>query len=349
MTAHQYIERYRNKPADEILLADQVIAFLYSRRREEPGFLLNALGSGIVTDALAHWQFDRHLAYPKHTIAQTAHRLMIGESETVSGFAHMKTLRELFERQIRYWDVRPLPDSPSTIVSPADGKLLPFAAFDRDALPIKSKFVRIDELLGGVNPWQHAHDSASRRRSYCEATIAPLAGVVVRLTPDVYHYTHAPVSGRVLRYQTIEGRFHSCNPTALTRFPGSYAFNRRAITVYDTDVADGSNVGIVVQVDVAAMMIGQIESRYTPYRYVDMRPLSVGDFVQRGAPVSLFRPGSSTSIVIWDGHRAAVSRELLANAQRCDLRSRFSDWLGQPWVETRVAVRQSISEPGVEI
>ncbi len=344
MVTHQYIERYRNTAANEQLLADQAIRFLYSRRREEPGFLLNALGSGLVTDALAHWQFDRRLRDAKRVIENTAHRLMIRESETVDGFAHMTTLRDLFERQIRYWDLRPLPEASDAIVSPADGKLLPFAAFDRDALPIKSKFVRVDELLGGVNPWRHCISSEGRGQPFSDTTLAPLCGVIVRLTPDVYHYTHAPVAGRVLRQQTIEGRFHSCNPTALTRFPGSYAFNRRVVTVYDSDVHGGSGVGFVVQVDVAAMMIGVIESRFSTHRYDHARQIAVGDFVPRGAPVSLFRPGSSTSIVLWDGHRAQLSRELVANAKRRDLRSRFSDWLSQPWVETQVAVRQSISE-----
>jgi phosphatidylserine decarboxylase len=337
MVAHQYVERYRNTSSNEQLLADQVIGFLYNESREDPGFLLNALASGRVTDGLAHWQFDRRLREPKKALELMAHRLMIRESETVDGFHAMKTYRDLFERQIRYWDVRPQPETANVIVSPADGKLLPFAAFDRDALPIKTKFVRLNTLLGAANPWmRHGRDAS-------ETAIAPLCGAIVRLTPDMYHYTHAPVAGRVLRHELIEGRFHSCNPTALTRLPGSYAFNRRKITVYDSDVEGGSGVGLVVQVDVAAMMIGQIESRFSAHRYDQPRALTAGDFVPRGAPVSLFRPGSSTSVVIWDGRRAAICDELVANSRRRDLSSRFSDWLAQPWVETRVAVRQAIS------
>jgi phosphatidylserine decarboxylase len=344
MVTHQYVERYRNTTVDERLLADHIIRFLYHRARETPGWLLDALASARVTDALAHWQFDRTLRNPKLAIEYAAHRLMIRESETVDGFGSMRTFRDLFERQIRYWDVRPLPSDPTAIVSPADGKLLPFAAFDRDTLPIKEKFVRVADLLGGIDSWRHDRAEVSRGRAFSETTLAPIAGVIVRLTPDVYHYTHAPVSGRVLHQETIEGRFHSCNPTALIRFAGSYAFNRRVVTVYDTDVALGTQVGIVAQVDVAAMMIGQIESRYSENRYAAPRALRVGDFVPRGAPVSMFRPGSSTSIVMWDGRRAALSRELIANSSRADLRSRFSDWLQKPWAETQVSVRQAISE-----
>lgn len=337
MLAHQYVERYRNTVSNEALLADQVIGFLYHQSREEPHFLLSSLASGTLTNVLAFWQFDRRLRNPKRTLEYTAHRLMIRESEAVHGFGHMRTLRELFERQIRYWAVRPLPDSTTSIVSPADGKLLPFDAFAGDMLPVKSKFVRVEDLLGGVNPW-------SSHSRFDESSMTRLAGAIVRLTPDVYHYTHSPVAGRVVRHDVIEGQFHSCNPTALARFPGSYAFNRRTVTVYDSDVEGGSGVGTVVQVDVAAMMIGQMESRFSAHRYENSRAIVVGEFVPRGAPVSLFRPGSSTSIVLWDGTRSSVSRELIANSKRSDLRSRFSDWLGQPWVETQVAVRQAISE-----
>jgi phosphatidylserine decarboxylase len=333
MLAHQYVQRHRNTAIDESLIADQAINFLYNTRRDEPGFLLSALGSGVVTNALAHWQFDRRIARGSNTIAKCAHRLIIRESELVQPYSQMRTLRELFERQIRYWDVRPQPDHDGLIVSPADGKLLPFSAFEIDALPIKSRFIRVDALLADLNPWQDAMRSLN-----------PVSGVIVRLTPDVYHYTHAPVAGVVRQTVTIEGAFHSCNPTALVRFEGSYAFNRRTVTVYDTDVPGGTNVGFVVQVDVAAMMIGQIESRFSAMRYEAARALKRGDFVPRGAPVSLFRPGSSTSIVLWDGRRAAIGDDLVSNSRRSDLRSRFSDWLGRPWVETQVAVRQSISQ-----
>jgi phosphatidylserine decarboxylase len=343
MLSHQYVQRYRNLACDEKLLADQILRFLYHREREQEGFLQAALASKWVTDALAHWQFDRRLRHPVQAIEYAAHRLMIRESETVDGFRSMRTLRDLFERKIRYWALRPSPAETNAIVSPADGRLLPFAAHNRDALPIKSKFLRVDDLLGGINPWaaQLGTHSLSKRRG--DATLEPLAGVIVRLTPDVYHYTHTPVAGKVLLQKTIEGRFHSCNPTALTRLAGSYALNRRTITLYDTDVEGGTQVGIVAQIDVAAMMIGCIEPRYSATRYDDPRAVRIGETVARGVPISLFRPGSSTSVILWDGSRAMPSPELIRNARRCDLRSRFSDWLREPWVETEVRVRQAIS------
>lgn len=330
MTTHQFVERGRVAACDETLIADRVIGFLYNTSREQPSFLQRVIASAWVTDALATWEFDRPLRHARVAVPMVAHRLMIRESESLRSFASMRTLRELFERQIRYWDTRPMIAEPERIVSPADGRLLPFCATRTDSLPIKQKFVGVEALLGSAM-----------------AAVDPmttLSGVIVRLTPDVYHYTHTPVAGRVIHLATIEGEFHSCNPTALINLPGSYAINRRVVTVYDTDVPHGSRVGRVAQVDVAAMMIGRIESRFSVDRYESPRALCVGDFVPRGVPVSLFRPGSSTSIVLWNSERVALARELLLNSSRADLSSRFSHWLGRPWVETQVAVRQTISE-----
>jgi phosphatidylserine decarboxylase len=327
---HQYVSRHSHAVVDESLLADRVIRFLYAREREDPSLLQRALASPKVTQWLAHWEFDRHLANPSRHIEQIAKRLSINTEEIVGGVATMRTMRDLFERKIRFWDVRPLPIKTCGIVSPADGKALPFLANDATALPIKEKFIGLNELLGHANPWVlGVHD---------------IAGVIVRLTPDVYHYTHTPVTGRVVSHQLIEGAFHSCNPLAATRLRNSYPRNRRAVTVYDTDISNGSGVGIVVQVDVAAMMIGQIVGCYSERKYEQPAPLRIGQLVVRGMPVSLFRPGSSTSVVLWHGSRASVANDLVSNSTRVHLRSRFSDWLQSAWVETALRVRQPISE-----
>ncbi len=329
---HQYILRHNGTAVDEQLLADRVVSFLYNRSRDEPGALLDMLASAKVTDWLAHWEFDRSLRHPERVIRQTMARLGIDGSEFLDPIESMGTLRELFERRIRYWQVRPLPQDPRALVASADGKALPFATEGESSLPVKSRFMSLAAILGAANPWLRWPD-------------LPLAGVVIRLTPDVYHYTHAPVSGVVRQYVQIEGMFHSCNPTALTAFTRSYEVNRRAVTVYDTDVEGGSQIGMVAQIDVAAMMIGRLESRFSARGYEDPRPLRPGQFVPRGAPVSLFRPGSSTSILVWQAGRARHAPELITNSKRSDLRSRFSDWLGSPWVETAIRVRELIATP----
>ena len=59
----------------------------------------------------------------------------------------LKTPRHFFERKIRYWDCRPMPDDRSVIVSPADSKVL-VGSFDGLSLFLKDKFFVYEELLG---------------------------------------------------------------------------------------------------------------------------------------------------------------------------------------------------------
>ena len=45
-------------------------------------------------------------------------------------------------------------------------------------------------------------------------------------------------------------------------------------------------------------MIGQIEQRYSDERYRNPRNLQLDMFVRAGAPKALFRPGSSTVVLL---------------------------------------------------
>jgi len=53
-------------------------------------------------------------------------------------------------------------------------------------------------------------------------------------------------------------------------------------------------------------------------------------------------PGSSLDVLFFQPERMAFSPDLVANQFRGDVGSRFSSWLGRPWVETDVRVRQTI-------
>jgi phosphatidylserine decarboxylase len=64
--------------------------------------------------------------------------------------------------------------------------------------------------------------------------------------------------------------------------------------------------------------------------------------MKKGYPKSLYRPGSSTTIVIFQKQRIRFSTDLLENQMRTDVSSRFSEGFGRPLVETEVAVRSGI-------
>lgn len=326
--AHQFVSPDRGGAADDTLLADRVIRFLYSTAREQPSALQRLAATPLISAALATWEFDRPLVNRERTIAHTARRMGIDLRECIDELTSVRTLRALFERRIAYETRRPMSADVGTIVSPADGKALVFGFADDAMLPVKQRFVSARELLGD---------------EYGFKQVSASAGLIVRLTPEMYHYVHAPVSGVVIAHKWIEGALHSCNPGALVCFQRPYAMNRRRVIVIDTDVDDGSRVGVVALINVAAMMIGRVDDAYSAHSYDDPQSLYVGMKLTRGQPVALFRPGSSTSIVLWNARRAAHTSYLRRNAGRIDVHSRFSDWLLFPWVETGVAVRSLVA------
>jgi phosphatidylserine decarboxylase len=66
-------------------------------------------------------------------------------------------------------------------------------------------------------------------------------------------------------------------------------------------------------------------------------------FVRRGWPKSLFRPGSSTVILIFQQGRVDFSPDLIANRHFSSARNRFLTDLNTPLVETEVKVRSAIA------
>ena len=248
--------------------------------------------------------------------------------ECVAAPERLDTPRKIFERQIRYWDVRPMDGSPDAVVSPADAKVL-LGSFTRTPnLFIKEKFFSMEELLG----------SASWQQYFQDADFA-----VFRLTPDKYHYNHLPVSGRVLDHYTLPGGYHSCNPQAVIAMASLYAKNRRTITILDTDIPGGANIGKVAMIEVVALMIGDLVQCYSERKYDNPQPVTKGMLLEKGAPKSLYRPGSSTDILLFEQGRVRFSKDLLANGRRTDVISRFSSGLKQPLVETDIKVRSTIA------
>ena len=164
------------------------------------------------------------------------------------------------------------------------------------------------------------------------------------MTPDKYHYNHAPVSGRVKEIYEINGRFHSCNPGAVVQAVTPFSKNRRVVTIIDTDVAGGTGMGLVAMVEIVALMIGRIRQCYSAHQYDAPQPVTPGLFIRAGCPKSLFRPGSSTTVLIFQKDRCRFSPDLMRNRHRRDVRSRFSHYFNHPLVETELHLRETIGE-----
>ncbi|MDD4862061.1 MAG: phosphatidylserine decarboxylase, partial [Smithellaceae bacterium] len=74
-------------------------------------------------------------------------------------------------------------------------------------------------------------------------------------------------------------------------------------------------------------------------------PVSVGTgmFVKKGVPKSLFRPGSSTVVLIFQKDRVHFADDIAANMFYPDVESIFSRGFGKPLIETEVKVRSFIA------
>ncbi len=330
---HQYIDRATSRVETEKFFGDRSVNFLYNSLRENVPLLFAALTSKRMSSLLGYFHYDFPGKKRSSNITTLFANVGADWRECVEPLSFYDTQRKVFERQIRYWENRPMDKVESSVVSPADSRVL-IGSFTVDsALFIKNKFFSITELLGLDCPW------------YSRFTGGDYA--VFRLTPDKYHYNHFPVSGRVVEYYTVDGRYHSCNPAAQIVMASLYTKNRRVVTIIDTDVEGGSTVGLVAMVEVVALMIGDIVQCYSTERYHNPTGIEVGMDVKRGCPKSLFRPGSSTDVLIFEPGRIRFAEDLVRNLRRRDVSSRFSTDLDRPLVETDVQVRSPIARAAV--
>ncbi len=326
---HQYVDRPTGEVRDETLYADRLIKMLYSTARENAPALFRALTGRRASEFLSFMNYDLKLGAKLSGQKKFMRELGVDMGECVAEPEYFDSPRKIFERKIRYWDCRPMPADPRVVVSPADAKVLLGSLSQHSALFIKEKFFSYEELLG--------HDKTDWLQAFSKGDFA-----VFRLTPDKYHYNHTPVAGVVRDFYEIPGHYHSCNPGAVVLLATPYSKNKRTVTVIDTDVPDGTQVGLVAMIEVVALMIGEVVQAYSPAQYLMPRPLVVGDFLWRGAPKSLYRPGSSTDVLLFQSGRIAFDADLVRNLSCSDATSRFSTGFCVPLVETEVRVRSSI-------
>lgn len=310
----------------EDLIGDKTIHFLYSSTRENVPFLFRAITSArLSNELLAFLKFDMVGLWPSR---RSLEALGINFVECLHP-EQFTTMRRVFERQINYWKYRPMLENIDLIVSPADSRVIVGSLNDNATIFLKEKFFDLEELLG---------------RDKCQWFDAFRNGdfAVFRLTPEKYHYNHTPVSGEVVDFYEIPGGYHSCNPSATINIVTPFSKNRRVVTILDTDAPSGTGVGLVAMIEVVALMIGDVVQAYSEVQYDNPKPIMPGMFLKKGAPKSLFRPGSSTDLILFQPNRLSFSDDLVRNQSLSNVQSRFSEGFGKPLVETDIRVRSTI-------
>jgi len=327
--SHQYIDRESGRVVDERLYADQLLRWIYAAPWEDRLWILRTVTSARTSQLLGFLNYDLPFSSMSWGIDRFVRQLGVDLSECVEPVEHLDSPRKLFQRQIRYWETRPMDHDPNQIVAPADARMLVGSLAADSSLFLKGKFFDFEELFGlGRCPWLEAFQGGDY--------------AICRLTPDKYHYNHMPVSGVVRDIYEVHGRYHSCNPGSVVAIETPYSKNVRTVTVVDTDVSEGTRVGLVALVEIVALMIGRIDQCYSARRYEQPLPVTTGMFLTKGQPKSLYRPGSSTTVVVFQAGRVRFCDDVIRNMARMDVESRFSVGFGRSLVETELKVRSTI-------
>ena len=326
---HQYVDRVSGSVRDERLYWDSAIRFLYSPVREKAPRLFAAMTSPRMSSFLGFLNYDSFVG--RYFAGGRRFMLSCGMdwTECLDDPDNLRTLAQVFERRIRYWERRPMSKNEHAVAAPADSRMVCGSFADGAPLFIKGKFFDLEELLGSGLWWRRFADGD---------------WAIFRLTLDKYHYSHVPVAGRVRDFFVLDGACHACNPAAVVEVVTPYSKNRRHVTVIDTDVPGGSHLGIVAMVEVAALMIGDIVQCYSDEKYASPKTMTQGMFLRRGSPKSRYRPGGSTDVLLFERGRVRMSPDLVRAQQRPDVASRFSLAFRAPLAETEVRVRSTIAE-----
>jgi phosphatidylserine decarboxylase len=327
---HQYIERESGQIVTEKLYADRTINFLYSRSRENAGMLFKALTSSRCSKLLGFLNYDLPNVLNMCNSQHIIQALNIDLAECIDSLEQLNSPRKIFERKINYWEKRPMPDDPAAVVSPADSKMLVGSFENQSQLFLKEKFFHFQELIGSEKrEWLRAFSKGSY--------------AIFRLTPEKYHYNHVPVSGKVVDIYELDGMYHSCNPGAVIEEAAPYSKNKRVVTIIDTQVPNGTGVGLVAMIEIVALMIGDILQCYSKARYQNPRNVTRGLYLQKGRPKSLYRPGSSMDVLIFQKDAVTFCDDIVSNMHHPNVKTRFSKAFGRPVVETEVKVRSHIA------
>lgn len=272
------VDRETGETFEEVVLGEKYIRWAYQTKSARPIEKL-LFGSSLISSAMGLW-FDSPLSRGK--IQSVVEDLSIDMSEAQRPIEEYKSFNDFFARHLRP-EARPYSADPSTVVSPADGRVLVFPKLDRDVfIPVKGYPMSIATMLPDL---------------YHRFLGGALA--IVRLCPADYHRYHFPAAGKIIQSQDIAGALHSVNPIALGAGPDVFGENKRCNTLVETD-----NLGTYCFSEVGAFGVGAIVNTRTSG--------AVAKMDEKG----FFKFGGSTVVVVFEPDQITFSDDLVANSAK---------------------------------
>lgn len=207
-----------------------------------------------------------------------------------------------FTRELRE-GARPIDNSPTVIVSPADGRLLAAGRIDGDRLiQAKNHCFSCSDLLGGNN--------------FLASTFSDGNFATIYLSPKDYHRVHMPLKGTLIKTIHIPGRLFSVGYATSSNIPNLFARNERLVCVFSTDA------GLFSLILVGAMVVGSIKTVWTKeapkvlatpeIKEIDYKSQEIKVNLDKGAEVGRFELGS-TVIVLFEQKLMQLNSNIVAN------------------------------------
>lgn len=189
------------------------------------------------------------------------------------------------------------------IVAPADGILVGAGEVSgRTILQVKGRPLTLAALVNG------SAARSSPRRAGGPRYDLDLSGyeggryATIFLTPNGYHYVHAPFAARLVGAKWLPGRYFPQNPAALQHIDAIYARNERLVLRLRLQEDDPRQEALLVLV--GASLIGGIELRGVSRQAWarEGAPLPLDRFVNKGEELGHFTFGSTVVLVLPRGY-----------------------------------------------
>lgn len=177
---------------------------------------------------------------------------------------------------------RPFLIDDDVLISPADSKLSCYKINTDSHFMIKNTVYSLADLLDDE---KIANDYLN---GYC---------MIFRLTVDDYHRYSFIDDGKIIKSKYIPGKFHTVNPIANDYYP-IYKQNSRNYTVIES-----KNFGVMIQMEVGAMMVGKIVNHDKKY-------------CLKGEEKGYFEFGGSTVIILLKENQAVIDNDILENTSK---------------------------------
>ncbi|HEY9124021.1 MAG TPA: phosphatidylserine decarboxylase [Bacteroidales bacterium] len=176
----------------------------------------------------------------RYLIKKFIHHYNIDTSEIKQPIESFRNFNAFFIREL-VPGARPVDETPSHLISPADSRLMVFDLANTGALPVKGYWYSLLDLVKDKKIAQEYHDG------WC---------FVYRLAPSDYHRFCYIDNGTQTGVKRLRGVLHSVNPIALSATKNLLSKNYRELTVLETE-----NFEKVVQLEVGALLVGKIVQR----------------------------------------------------------------------------------------